>query len=124
MVGIKWRRYAINTQADSRPTVFDIVNASYVLSEFKTDKERSLVLDNLWASTAPNGILVLVEPGTPIGFGIIRQARAQLLQSNSANFKSKIIGPVKYFLFLFFFFLSCFYSLFATKSVPMDWSVQ
>lgn len=54
----------------------DIVIASYALNELD-DKKRSEVLQNLWECA--NKLLVVVEPGTPVGFSQLRQARNMLL---------------------------------------------
>jgi ribosomal protein RSM22 (predicted rRNA methylase) len=51
---------------------YELVTASYVFSELKNDEERAATLRNLWRCTQPGGVLVIVEPGTPIGFAIIK----------------------------------------------------
>jgi len=50
----------------------DLVVASYVLGE-TNPKDRDLLLARLWQHT--KGVLVIIEPGTPEGFGQIRAAR-------------------------------------------------
>ncbi len=56
----------------------DLVTAGYVLAELpKADAARTA--RDLWAVT--DGMLVLVEPGTPSGFGRIRAARATLIEA-------------------------------------------
>ena len=55
----------------------DLVVASYVLGELAPGSLQPLV-DRLWRLAA--AVLVLIEPGTPAGFGRIAQARAQLIQ--------------------------------------------
>lgn len=54
---------------------YDLVTAGYVLNEISGAIEP-LVL-KLWQAT--NDMLVLIEPGTPEGFGVILKARAALL---------------------------------------------
>lgn len=54
----------------------DLVVASYVLQEQPLEKIASLAC-NLWHST--QGVLALVEPGTPAGFDRIRAARKALI---------------------------------------------
>lgn len=56
--------------------VQDLVLASYVINELSEQETEKLVA-RLWEST--NGVLVIVEPGTPAGFVRIRQVREQLL---------------------------------------------
>lgn len=63
----------------------DLLIAAYVLAEIPLDAAASTVL-HLWQ--ACEGILVLVEPGTPQGFARIRLCRDALLQV-----KAHIIGP-------------------------------
>ena len=56
----------------------DLVTAGYVLAELpKADAAR--IACDLWAVT--DGMLVLVEPGTPSGFARIRAARAALIEA-------------------------------------------
>lgn len=50
----------------------DLVMASYALNELD-EKTRSAVLKNLWDCTGK--LLLLIEPGTPVGFAQLRQAR-------------------------------------------------
>lgn len=53
----------------------DMVVASYALNELD-EKKRAEVLCNLWDCTEK--LLVIVEPGTPVGFAQLQQARAAL----------------------------------------------
>lgn len=55
----------------------DMVVASYVIGELRSESERRRVVDALWQRTG--GVLVLLEPGTPVGSANIREARAQVL---------------------------------------------
>ena len=58
---------------------FDLVAASYVIGEARSPSERRRLVDSLWRRTG--GVLVLVEPGTPVGSANIREARAQVCAS-------------------------------------------
>ncbi|HEY2753484.1 small ribosomal subunit Rsm22 family protein [Phenylobacterium sp.] len=58
----------------------EVVVASYALAEIETDHQTSVVVE-LWA--ACDGVLALVEPGTPAGYGRILAARATLIQSGA-----------------------------------------
>lgn len=54
----------------------DLVVASYALNELSEDK-RAEVLRNLWECTEK--LLLIVEPGTPVGFAQLRKARETLI---------------------------------------------
>jgi ribosomal protein RSM22 (predicted rRNA methylase) len=54
----------------------DLVVASYALAELSPERQAQ-ALAGLWA--AAEGMLALVEPGTPAGFARLRQARTRLL---------------------------------------------
>jgi ribosomal protein RSM22 (predicted rRNA methylase) len=60
--------------ADSEPA--DLVVASYVIGEID-DAERRALADAMWAKT--RDALLIVEPGTPMGYGRIIALRAQLI---------------------------------------------
>lgn len=53
-----------------------MVTAAYVIGELSSDEERRRVVDTLWASTGE--LLVLIEPGTPVGSAHILEARRQV----------------------------------------------
>lgn len=53
-----------------------MVLASYSFGELATPSEQRQALKAMWQATSD--ILVLVEPGTPAGSGLIRAARAQV----------------------------------------------
>ena len=54
----------------------DLVVAGYLLGELD-DAARPGVVERLWAAT--DGLLILVEPGSPAGFQRIREARTALI---------------------------------------------
>ncbi|KAA6420150.1 MAG: hypothetical protein FRX49_09813 [Trebouxia sp. A1-2] len=62
---------------------YDLVVASYVLTEMQSDAARQQAVDMLWRQT--KDVLVLVEPGTPSGSAHIRHARTQVLSGGSSN---------------------------------------
>lgn len=59
----------------------DLVVASYALAEIAADRQASTVAE-LW--TACDGVLALVEPGTPAGYGRILAARTALIAEGAA----------------------------------------
>jgi ribosomal protein RSM22 (predicted rRNA methylase) len=58
----------------------DVVVASYALAEIAADRQAS-TLAELWASC--EGVLALVEPGTPAGYGRILAARTALIAAGA-----------------------------------------
>lgn len=54
----------------------DLVICSYVLNELN-EADRKLALDKLWKAT--NKILLIIEPGTPVGFNEVRVIRKKLI---------------------------------------------
>jgi ribosomal protein RSM22 (predicted rRNA methylase) len=63
-------------QQMARTDPADLVIASYMIGEL-TDAERKTCVDDLWAKTRE--VLVIVEPGTPVGYARIIAARTQLI---------------------------------------------
>lgn len=59
----------------------DLVVAAYVLNELPAE-QRPAVIAQLWEQATLS--LVLVEPGTPAGFAVIREARAQLIAAGGS----------------------------------------
>jgi ribosomal protein RSM22 (predicted rRNA methylase) len=64
--------------ADSDPA--DLVVASYMIGELG-ETERATLAGQMWAKTRDT--LLLVEPGTPAGYGRIMAVRAQLVASGA-----------------------------------------
>lgn len=58
----------------------DLVVSSYALGELR-EEEASAVLQAAWAATSQ--VLVVVEPGTVRGFGLIRRLRDELLRAGA-----------------------------------------
>lgn len=63
----------------------DIVTASYVLNEL-TEEVRIKVVDEIWQAT--NRLLIIIEPGTPVGFRNIKRIRETLILKGA-----KILAP-------------------------------
>jgi ribosomal protein RSM22 (predicted rRNA methylase) len=72
-------RRADLTSAGPWPKV-DVVVASYALAEIAPDRQISTATE-LW--NACDGVLALVEPGTPAGYGRILAARSALLAAGA-----------------------------------------
>ena len=58
----------------------DLVITSYVINEL-TEADRQNAITEMWKAT--NGMLVIIEPGTPEGFSHILQAREILLEQGA-----------------------------------------
>ncbi|CAN5508939.1 small ribosomal subunit Rsm22 family protein [soil metagenome] len=74
----RWQQTDLLTRWEAEP--HDLVIAGYVLNELPEER-REAVIDTLWSKAA--GCLVLIEPGTPAGFALIRQARQQLIAAGA-----------------------------------------
>ena len=59
----------------------DVVTIAYVLTEVEDPRERRRMIREAWART--HDILVLVEPGTPVGFARVREARQLILSDEN-----------------------------------------
>jgi len=70
----KWLQYDI-TKDDIKDKM-DMVVASYMLNELN-ETERIKAIDKLW--NASDKLLLIVEPGTPVGFSHLKKAREYLL---------------------------------------------
>ena len=74
----EWKSFDL-TQ-DSIQQSADLVITSYVINELKqADRENAII--KMWNAT--DGILIIIEPGTPEGFSHILQARNLLLQQGA-----------------------------------------
>ncbi|OPJ64452.1 small ribosomal subunit Rsm22 family protein [Clostridium oryzae] len=70
----KWTEYDLSMDNISEKA--DLVIASYVLNELD-DNERIKAAEKLW--NAANKIILIVEPGTPIGYSHLKKIRDYLL---------------------------------------------
>eukprot|EP00210_Caulerpa_lentillifera_P002881 g2751.t1 len=76
---IKWvPSLSVNyAQGKHRRQKFNLVVASYVLSELEAEQERRRIVRQLWESCGD--LLVLIERGTPFGASTIQEARTLVL---------------------------------------------
>jgi ribosomal protein RSM22 (predicted rRNA methylase) len=74
----RWQRLDLSARWEAEP--HDLVVMAYVLNEIPEER-RAAVVDAL-RSRATGGLLLL-EPGTPAGFAVIREARRQLLATGA-----------------------------------------
>lgn len=77
--------------ATQSATPFDLVLCAYTLCEMTSARAVFTAAAILWEKVAPNGVLVLIEPGTPDGFASIRAARNLLLDADPDE--AYIIAP-------------------------------
>lgn len=79
----EWKEFDLVTSAIDEKA--DLIITSYVINELnKLDREKAIL--KMWEAT--QGLLVIIEPGTPEGFRHILEAR-EILQAKNAN----IIAP-------------------------------
>ena len=74
----RWQRADLLGASHAEP--HDLVTAAYVLNEIPA-AQRPALIDALWSAAGAG--LLLLEPGTPAGFAIIRAARQQLLEAGA-----------------------------------------
>ena len=70
---------------------FDLIFLSHVLQEVSTAKIRQLLLDTLFHRLNENGILVVVEPGSPKGYRFIHDLRKWVIDKPRED--ASIISP-------------------------------
>lgn len=78
MPDVKWKSFDLTK--DEIPEKADLVITSYVINEL-TSEDRKKAITRMWNAT--NGILVIIEPGTPKGFLHILEAREILLEQGA-----------------------------------------
>jgi len=72
---VDWKEFDLTK--DEIPEKADLVITSYVINEL-TEADRQTAIMKMWNAT--NGLLIIIEPGTPEGFSHILQARNILLE--------------------------------------------
>lgn len=74
---VNWKKFDFIT--DEIEEKADLVICSYVLNELD-EKSRAIALTKLWNAT--NKVLLILEPGTPIGFKEVKTYRAFAKENN------------------------------------------
>lgn len=78
LANVEWKEFDLNKDEIEENT--DLVITSYVINEL-SEEDRKKAITKMWDAT--NGILVIIEPGTPEGFKHILEARDMLLQKGA-----------------------------------------
>ncbi|CCG83834.1 protein of unknown function [Taphrina deformans PYCC 5710] len=82
----KEKDYKIFPTLGSRNHKYDVVLAPHVLGECKgRPSARDVLVQELWERVAPDGVLLLLERGNPLGFEQVARARQLLLRSANAE---------------------------------------
>jgi ribosomal protein RSM22 (predicted rRNA methylase) len=85
----EWVRHDLRTPLDCPP--HDLVVISYALGELSPPAAQALLL-RAWSLASR--FLVVIEPGTPRGFGVIHTARSALIAATAASASgSQILAP-------------------------------
>lgn len=85
---ITWRRYL----TDHFRRKYDLVTISYVLNEIPEKEKRLQILETLWNIT--DGVLVVIDHGTPLGFNLIREAREFILsRTDVEEMEPTVLSP-------------------------------
>eukprot|EP01101_Sappina_pedata_P005740 TRINITY_DN2700_c0_g1_i1.p1 TRINITY_DN2700_c0_g1~~TRINITY_DN2700_c0_g1_i1.p1 ORF type:complete len:677 (+),score=227.32 TRINITY_DN2700_c0_g1_i1:97-2031(+) len=88
---IKSQRYLFSSEEADRE--FDLVTATFALSDLDTNKARTSIVRALWDRVAVGGFFVIVESGGPTGFEIVKDARHLLLNHKDTYQSSTVIAP-------------------------------
>lgn len=75
---VEWKEFDLIS--DNINEKADLVITSYVINEL-SEENRTKAIEKMWEAT--NGLLVIIEPGTPEGFKHINEARELLLAKNA-----------------------------------------
>jgi ribosomal protein RSM22 (predicted rRNA methylase) len=70
---------------------FDLVHCAYVLEEVQTAENRERIVETLWQKVNPNGIMIIMEPGSPKGFRFIHDIRKWII--SKSRDEANIIAP-------------------------------
>jgi len=70
---------------------FDIIFVSHVLQEIPTAKLRLMVLETLWNRLSNDGVLIVVEPGSPKGFRFFTDIRKWVIEKGRDD--ANLIAP-------------------------------
>lgn len=73
---------------------YDLTVAVHALTHVVDRSERMRIVRDLW--TRSNGILVIMEPGTPVGSSAVREARSQLLrEENKRQVQVQVLSSLR-----------------------------
>lgn len=78
LANVEWKEFDLNK--DEIEEKADLVITSYVINEL-SEQDRKKAITKMWNAT--NGLLVIIEPGTPEGFKHILEARDMLLEKGA-----------------------------------------
>jgi ribosomal protein RSM22 (predicted rRNA methylase) len=78
--------------ASSTTSQFDLALFTYTASDLTHNDAILAAAAMLWRDLAPNGVFVMIEPGTPDGFTSIRMVRNMLLASNEKH-EIHVVAP-------------------------------
>lgn len=85
---------------DAKGKQSSLAVAAFTLSEITHPRKRARLVDSMWKSGAE--VIVIIDRGTPSGFSIVAEARAQLLELAAASSrKGHVVAPVCYLTFDF-----------------------
>ena len=71
---------------------FDLIVLGYVLQEVSSAQARLLIIEALWHRLKDDGVIIMVEPGSPKGFRYIHSFREWVLKTKSRN-EANIVAP-------------------------------
>eukprot|EP00899_Mesostigma_viride_P029455 jgi/Mesvir1/9695/Mv12173-RA.1 len=89
-IGVQRVQFLSRLRGAAQHGKYPLVVAAYSLGEIEDERVRSAIVRSLWSRSSD--LLVLIEPGTPRGYDVIRAARAQILKEHWKLKRSKASG--------------------------------
>lgn len=76
---------------------FDLIVLGYVLQEVPSAVQRQMIIEALWQRLSDDGVMVVVEPGSPKGFRFVHSFREWVIQTKTKE-EASVIAPCPHML--------------------------
>mmetsp|Transcript_29088 Transcript_29088/g.36051 ORF Transcript_29088/g.36051 Transcript_29088/m.36051 type:complete len:131 (+) Transcript_29088:186-578(+) len=71
---------------------FDLIILGFVLQEVSSATQRQLIIEALWQRLNDDGVMVVVEPGSPKGFRFVHSFREWVIGTKPRD-EASIVAP-------------------------------